>query len=145
MRKYYSLAVLFLLSLTLFGQKTKDIPAFGKVEKAELELKECDFDKNAEAMVLFDVAELTCDIRGDVYIELERHIRIKILTDKGLDKANIHIRYLTSQKQNIRNLSAQTYNLDADGNIVVSKLEKKLIYEKRSINVHPKKCSPSPK
>ena len=132
MRKSLTLVVLFLFSLTLFAQKTKDIPAFGKVEKAELEMKECDFDKKAEAMVLFDVAELECNIiGGDVFIDLQRHVRIKILNDKGLDRANIHIRYLSNRSQNVRNLSAQTYNLDAAGNIVVSKLEKKLVYEKK--------------
>jgi hypothetical protein len=38
MRKTFSLAILFLLSLTLFAQKAKDIPAFGKVDKADLEI-----------------------------------------------------------------------------------------------------------
>ena len=46
-----------LISLSIFGQKGKNkdskIPAFGSVDKADLEMKECDFDKNAEAMVLF--------------------------------------------------------------------------------------------
>ena len=64
MRKTFSLAVLFLLSLTLFAQKAKDIPAFGKVEITELEMKECDFDKDAEAVVLIDVAELSCTINA---------------------------------------------------------------------------------
>ena len=60
MRKTLSLTAPFLLSLTVFAKKDKEIPGFGKVDKAELELKECDFDKNAEAVVLFDVAELSC-------------------------------------------------------------------------------------
>ncbi|MEP7163641.1 MAG: hypothetical protein ABI741_03050 [Ferruginibacter sp.] len=42
----------------LFAQK--DIPAFGKIDKADLEMKECAFDKAAEAMVLFDIAEVYC-------------------------------------------------------------------------------------
>lgn len=133
MRKTFFIAALFLLSLKVSAQKPTDIPAFGKVEKAELEMKECDFDKNAEAIVLFDAAELYCSIvGGDVYTELKRHIRIKILKDKGLDRANIQIRYLSFRNiQNIRNLSAQTHNLDGAGNVVTSKLEKKLIYEKK--------------
>ena len=39
-------------------QKEKDIFGWGKIDKTDLELKECDFDKNAEALVLFDVGEL---------------------------------------------------------------------------------------
>ena len=132
MRNLFSLTLLFLLSLTITAQKTREIPAFGKVDKSELEIRECDFDKNAEAMVLFDVAELACNlIGGDIFIELQHHTRIKILNDKGLDEANIHIRYLASARQSIKNLSAQTYNLDATGNIVVSRLEKKLVYDKK--------------
>lgn len=132
MRKPLCLALLFVVSLTVSAQKTKDIPSFGKVDKSELELKECEFDKNAEAMVLFDVAELACNIvGGDIFIGYDRHVRIKILKEKGLDEANIHIPYYTSEHQNIKNLTAQTYNLDAAGNIAVSKLEKKLVYEKK--------------
>lgn len=135
MRQVLSAVVFFSLSLTISAQKSKEIPAFGKVDKAELELKECDFDKNAEAVVLFDVAELACNFPGgQVFIEMQHHTRIKILNDKGLDAANIHIRYLTKPRQTIKNLSAQTYNLDASGNIVVSKLEKKLVYDKKITN-----------
>jgi hypothetical protein len=54
MRKSFSLTVLFLLSLTLAAQKNKEVPAFGKVEKEDTELKECSIDKDAEAMYLFD-------------------------------------------------------------------------------------------
>lgn len=132
MKKFLTLAAV-LVSATLFAQQEKDVPAFGKVEKAELELKECDFDKNAEAMVLFDVGELYFDISGgNPTMELVRHIRIKILKDKGLDKADIHIPYQSYRNSEaVKNLSAQTYNLDAAGNIVATKVEKKLIYEKK--------------
>lgn len=40
---------LLLLSGTLFAQKDKDIPGWGKIDKADLEMKECEFDKSAEA------------------------------------------------------------------------------------------------
>jgi hypothetical protein len=118
--------------LSVFGQKGKgkdsNIPAFGKVEKAELEMKECDFDKNAEAMVIFDKGELVY-IDG---IDLVRHVRIKILTDKGKDKADIHIPFISwKNDEEIKDLSAQVYNLDATGNIVVTKVDKKQIFEKQ--------------
>ena len=61
MKKLLHLSVAVIISLSIHGQKNKskdsNIPAFGKVEKADLEMKECDFDKNAEAMVLFDKGE----------------------------------------------------------------------------------------
>jgi len=118
-------------TLCLAGQKNKntpDIPSFGKIDKTELEMKECDFDKKAEAVVLLDDAEL--DFIDDV--EMTRRVRIKILSDKGLDRANIHLVYRSEKnEQDIKGLEAQTYNLDAAGNIVVTKVEKSLIYEKK--------------
>lgn len=133
MRTLLLLASTLLVTLSTVAQKNKDIPAFGKVEKSELEMKECDFDKNAEALVLFDVGTLSCTINpGGVFFEMSRHVRIKILNDKGLDQSNINIKYYAAQNtQSVRNLTAQTYNLDGSGNIVVSKLDKKLVYDKK--------------
>jgi hypothetical protein len=114
----------------LFAQKDKDIPAWGKVEKADLEMKVCDFDKDAEAVVLFDVGELNCSINGE--LELERRIRIKILKEKGLERADIRIPYLHYRNiQDVTKLSAQTYNLDAAGNIKTTEVEKKSVFDKK--------------
>ena len=58
MKRPIFLSAFILLSFFLSAQKGKNkdsnIPAFGSVEKSELEMKECDFDKNAEAVVLFE-------------------------------------------------------------------------------------------
>lgn len=120
--------------LTLIVSTTtaqKDIPEFGKIEKADLEMKTCDFDKDAEALVLFDVGEFEGDLAYSFTTQNERRIRIKILKDKGLDRANVHIKYYSKQNsESVRDIAAQTYNLDAAGNMVISKLDKKLIYKK---------------
>lgn len=120
------------ISLSLFAQKGGDVPGFGKVEKADLELKTCDFDDKAEAVVLFDVGELYFDLSSmSSSMQFERHVRIKILKTKGKDQADIHLPYFSYRNiEYIKNLTAQTYNLDASGNIVTTKVEKKLIYEK---------------
>lgn len=119
-------------SLSLFAQKGGDVPGFGKVEKADLELKICDFDDKAEAVVLFDVGELYFDLSSMAStMQFERHVRIKILKTKGKDQADIRLPYFSYRNiEYIKNLTAQTYNLDASGNIVTTKVEKKLIYEK---------------
>src|SRR5450432_3751766 len=123
MKSFIQVFTAILLSLSLFAQKDKDLPPFGKADKADLELKECDFDKNAEAIVLFDVEEAYFDNQSGM--RRERRIRIKILNDKGLDHANIHIRYrYENHIKPISGLSAQTYNLDASGNPVITKVEK---------------------
>jgi hypothetical protein len=124
-------ATLFIsLSIAAQSKNEKNIPEFGKVDKTELELKECEFDKNAEALVLFDGGELYGNDYGN--IELKRHIRIKILKDKGLEQANIKILFHAFKgDESVKKLEAQTYNLDASGNVVATKVEKKLVYEKK--------------
>jgi len=123
-----------LVSLSIFGQKGKNkdskIPAFGSVDKTDLEMKECDFDKNAEAMVLFEKGQTDFIISKG--IDFEKHVRIKILNDKGKGRADVHLRYHNwKNDEDIKDISAQVYNLDASGNIVVTKLDKKQIFEKQ--------------
>ena len=123
------LLALLLAFSSLKAQKDKDLPAFGVVDKEELLMKECDFDKNAEALVLFDVETASCD--RNYTLSRERRVRIKILNDKGVDNANIHIRYRFEHfKRAITGLVAQTYNLDAAGNIITTKVEKNQVFDK---------------
>jgi hypothetical protein len=136
MKKQAILLLLMFFAITSIAQKNKnkgkekDIPAFGIVDKADLEMKECDFDDKAEAVVLLDEGSL--DFVFGSGLELKRRVRIKILTDKGLDWANIHLSYRSeSRAQDITSLEAQTYNLDNSGNVIITKVEKKLIYEKK--------------
>ncbi|RYG52305.1 MAG: DUF3857 domain-containing protein, partial [Chitinophagaceae bacterium] len=127
------LASLLLFSFFTYSQKNKDIPAFGKIDKTEIDLKECEFDKNAEAVVLFDIGKFTTNFTGGtIFSELEIHVRIKILTEKGLGKADIKIPFYSYKGiQTVRGLTAQTYNTDASGNTVISKVEKDAVYEKK--------------
>jgi hypothetical protein len=131
MKKLVVILLLFSTTISL-AQKNKnkeaELPAFGEISKAELEMKECDFDNKAEAVVLLDdgVLEFSSDL------ELKRRLRIKILNSKGMEWANVHLRYRSEKNaENISKLDAQTYNLDANGNIVISKVEGKLVYEKK--------------
>lgn len=135
MRKLPPLPFLLLFSIMTFAQKNKDsnIPAFGNVIKEELDMKECDFDKKAEAVVLFEKGELSCVIAGNgVSLELERHVRIKILKDEGRSASDIHLPYYNwGGVQSIDDLVAQTYNLDPSGKVVITKVDKKSIFEKK--------------
>ncbi|HEV7332187.1 MAG TPA: DUF3857 domain-containing protein [Flavisolibacter sp.] len=133
MRKFLFLAVMLCCQFIGSAQKNKDpnVPPFGQVSKEDLLLKTCEFDDKAEAMVLLDDGVLQFVYGSGM--ELKRRIRIKILNSKGLDWANVHLPYrlITGGSQYISDLEAQTYNLDAAGNVVASKVEKKLIYEKK--------------
>lgn len=135
LRLKQSLCLAILLSASFFAsaQKNKDpnVPPYGQVSKEDLLLKTCEFDDKAGAMVLLDDGTLQYVFNSGM--ELKRRIRIKILNNKGLDWANVHLPYrlMTGGSQYISDLEAQTYNLDAAGNVVTSKVEKKLVYEKK--------------
>lgn len=119
-----------LISSVIFAQK--DLPSFGKIDKADLLLKECEFDKDAEAYKLIDYGDVHY-VRGRDFfkVETKRRIRIKILKDKGIDYANMKIRFYSKNGLvNITDVSGVTYNLDNAGNITVTKLDKSSIYKK---------------
>jgi len=138
MKKLVPALCLLLCIHTIQAQDKKSSPGFGKVDKSEFSVKECEFDKNAEAVALFDNAEAYCfffpnSSSAPLTTQFERHVRIKILTEKGLDEANIKLNYFHYRNlTRLNNLVAQTYNMDASGNIIVTKLEKKNIYEKKT-------------
>ncbi len=114
-----------------FAQNNTPVPtpAFGKVDIADLQLKQCDFEPDANAMVLFDKANVYFDFQYNVV--MERHKRIKIFNDKGKDEANIRIPYYAfagnSVLESITGVQAQTIN-EVNGKPEVTKLESKLIY-----------------
>ena len=121
-------------SLIIFAQK--ELSAYGKIDKADLLLKECETDKDAEAYKLLSFGDVRYFVVGnDFNIETERRERIKILKDKGIGLANIKIRfYSLSGYENIKNIAATTYNIDDAGNIITTKLEKSAIYIKKITN-----------
>jgi len=134
MKKLTLISLLLLSSFIIFAQK--ELPAFGKIDKEDLLLKECEFDKDAEAYKLLSYGDVKYTINGENWnIETERRVRIKILKDKGLDQANIKLRfYSKSGYEIIKFISALTYNIDNSGNIVTTKLEKSSIYTKQINN-----------
>ncbi|HSQ43999.1 MAG TPA: DUF3857 domain-containing protein [Ginsengibacter sp.] len=130
MKQLLIVIVSLITSPLLFAQK--ELPKFGNIDKADLLLKECELDKDAAAYKLIDYGDVRY-VRGkDIFkIETERRIRIKILKDKGLDLANIKIKFYSKQGyENISDISAVTYNIDNSGNVVPTKLDKSSIFKK---------------
>src|SRR5437868_5065393 len=79
-----------IISASSFAQNDS-LPEFGKADIKELQMKECAFDKNAPAMKLLDLLQSEISVIGDVRIETERRVRIKIFNEKGFDFASINI------------------------------------------------------
>ncbi len=128
-----SVFFLFMFMLPLFAQK--GLPAMGKIDKADLEMMDCDFDKGAEALTLISWGNLYYD-RGIPNISFlntiyEKRVRIKILKESGLGYANINIPYYdNNNEEKIIKIDAYTYNIDG-GNIKTTEVSKSSIYSKR--------------
>jgi hypothetical protein len=110
---------------------------YGKVSRADLELKASALDPSAEAEVLFESqeAELLLLMNGDIEILLKRHERIKVYNENGLDRANIKISYRPRNgMEAVTRLEGAAYNLDASGAVQTVKLDKQSIFDKKIDN-----------
>jgi hypothetical protein len=127
-----TIPLLFLCLAASFFANAQTSPTtqpYGKIDIADLELKSCDFEKDANAMVLFDKANAYYDANLD--LAMERHKRIKIFNDNGKNKANIRIEYTSGNHyEYITGIQAQTINM-VDGKAEITRLDKKLIYTER--------------
>lgn len=124
-----------------------DIPDYGKIDKADLELTDCPFDAGAAAFKLLDYGKVRfgkskhlsdqalLDPSGTVKGKLlkvltERRVRIKILKKEGIEQANVTIPFFTND-EDIKKVSACTYQLDANGKVLVTDVRKDGIYTKK--------------
>jgi hypothetical protein len=87
---------------------------------ADLEMKDCDFEKGARAEILFDKGGYG---NGHIF----RHLRTKIFTDAGVNKGDVKLTYFGD---NITDFKAETINL-VDGKIVYIPVDKKQVYTQK--------------
>ncbi|HZY38206.1 MAG TPA: DUF3857 domain-containing protein, partial [Mucilaginibacter sp.] len=100
---------------------------YGKVDIADLQMTQCDFEKDANAEILLDVGKFYYGDDLNSTIE-EYHGRIKIFNANGNDQANIKIPFESlNHNEYINNLEAETINL-VDGKPQVTKLDKKSLF-----------------
>lgn len=134
MKKIIALLVALICAAGLYAQRDKDLPAFGKIEKADLELTTCEFDKEADAMLLLDYGDISyqAGVRSTFAMRKDMRTRIKILRQKGIDHATIRINYITDDNyEKLLDVDAITYNLDASGNVVTTKVENKSFFKEK--------------
>ena len=130
MNKFFTTLLLGVLYTSANAQTTApNTQPYGKIDQADLEMKACDFEKDANAEVLIDKGNLY--FGGDLMtITNEVHRRIKIFNDNGKSQADIHISFRGGNHiEYISGIQAETINL-VDGKIEITKLDKKLIYTK---------------
>jgi len=140
MKKNLLLCAALLLLGTAYAQKgkstAKETEDFGVVNKADLLAKESLIDKTAAAEVIFTTATEEIGLyESGLEILYKVHRRVKIFNDKGLKEADFKESYLSANgAESITKLEAQTYNLDASGNVVITKLDKKSVFNKKIDN-----------
>lgn len=119
---------LLLITVTIFlicRAHAQNTQPYGVVDMADLELKDCSFEKGAGGMILFDKAEVHTDLDSVV---MYRHIRLKIFNDGGKDLANVRLSYYSGDNwEKITLLDAQTIDLE-NGQIVRSKVDADQIF-----------------
>lgn len=110
--------------------------SLGMPKGSDLDMRQCKFDPEANAVVLLHEAVSNYD---DGYrLVTNHHYRIKILNEKGLDEADVMIPYYVENDfENIRDIRGFTINLNDKGEIERTALESKSIYrQKTSPYVH---------
>ena len=104
-----------------------DFPAFGTFTADEINLKQCSFDPEADAIILMDKAVANHD--DNYRLITERRIRIKILTQKGVERADIVIPFYSKDEfENLSRLEAYTYNFDEAGRATYVAVDKKSFF-----------------
>jgi Domain of Unknown Function with PDB structure (DUF3857) len=129
MNKIFTLLLLGSLAITVNAQTVPSAQPYGKIDQADLEMKTCDFEKDANAEVLFNKGDVYFD--QNLYVVTEEiHKRVKIFNDNGKKSADVSIEYYSGDHlEYITGIQAETINL-VDGKIEITKLDKKLIYTK---------------
>jgi hypothetical protein len=121
-----------LFFIASYFSSAQEITEFGQFSFNEIDMKECSFDKGAEAVILFDKA--TSNYNDQYNLITERRIRFKILKEKAISRGNISI-YFTSKNdfETIARIRGIVGSYDENGNFISTKLEQKSIF-KRKIN-----------
>ncbi|MFA8434465.1 MAG: DUF3857 and transglutaminase domain-containing protein [Marinifilaceae bacterium] len=127
MNRYRYLILSLTLILNVGFTHAKSNCKWGKVSKQDLALKECSFEKDAEAVVLFDNCSVTVSYSmGVIY---NRHVRIKLLKETALNRADIHLSYYRKNAmENISNIKAQTINVSPNGKLEKLDVDSKSVF-----------------
>lgn len=98
---------------TLWSQKIS--LEFGNISQYEIDYEYCEFDSTAEAVVFFDIGQ-SAFIRSEsgFNISFQRKKRLKILTDAGLDFAQVEIPFYHNNRnyEKVSRIKAASYNYE---------------------------------
>ena len=108
---------------------------WGRVSREDLEMKSFPEDSSASAVVLCDYGKAW--FTGNLDLIFEHHMRIKILSESGVDLARVTIPYHSKKKiQDVKDIQGQTFYLSEEGKEKKRKLSKKSIHKKNIDEEH---------
>jgi hypothetical protein len=127
---YWPIIALFFIQPAFSQQLSRE---FGVFREADMETAPPENEKDAVAMVLFDIGESKfIDTREGWYeIEFTRKKRIKILDRTGLDYAEVTIPFYinpSGRRETVENIEAFTYNRE-NGILVKKALDNSQVFE----------------
>ena len=136
MKSCFFIAIYFLFFQVATAQK--ELPPFGKIDVADLELKDCSFDPGAGAAKLIDWGSINytrnTEEPATYFATYERRVRIKIFKESGLSYANLSIPYYSyDNNEKITSISACTYTLTEGHQVKKTVVLKNAVY-RRKIN-----------
>ena len=135
------LAILLLLFFSQISFAQNGYMKWNEFPLSDIEMTTYELDKEASAVVLGQTAHAKFEFyRGHEVMSYSYHVRIKILSKAGLDKATIELPYYSHKRlEDIVSIKGTTSTLK-DGKIVKTKLTQKDIFsEKTSDFVSQKK------
>lgn len=101
--------ILLFILLGLFLKSNAQLPGYGVITPEEVTLNSCEFDKEADAIILMDHA--VTNYADDYSMVTVRRIRIKILKESGLGRSDIRIPYYSkNQFEFVGDVKGYVYN-----------------------------------
>lgn len=115
---------IFFITSGIYAQELSEL---GEISNAEIDMKSCSFDTDADAVILLH--EAVSDYDDERHLITIHHVRIKILKKNGLDAANVSIPfYRKNNFEQIDKVEGITINFGENRSIEKVKLERKSIY-----------------
>ena len=119
------LLILLFTTVSIFAQAQYKMK-YGKISDEDVKMTTYEADPNVDAVVLGEEMNVLFTIRnGKLMLTYHYHTRIKILTKKGADRANISVAFWSNRRsERIAKIKAQTLNWKG-GKIVKTEVGKK--------------------
>ncbi len=127
----FEIFIIILLSLFFSNLVTAQKSDFGDVSIEDFSSYPAKYDSSESAVVFFEVAKSF--FSPQLYVEYERHIRIKVLTDEGTEWGEVSIPFNKNIDQDVFDIEAASYEINGD-KIEVTKLDEAQIFEELITN-----------